>query len=106
MPVTGAGNGVAAPATPTAFGTVIPSADPTDAPVGHCAAAVDAVGVGAVAVGVDATAVGVDPWDEPPQATNGAAKASVIKGIQREWLRVTGRASEYNPGSRASHRAL
>lgn len=106
MPVTGAGNGVAPPATPTAFGTVIPSAEPTDAPVGHCAAAVDAVGVGAVAVGVDAPAVGVDPGVEPPHATSGAAKVSVINGIQREWLRVTGGASEYNPESRASHRGL
>jgi hypothetical protein len=97
MPVTGAGNGVAAPATPTAFGTVIPSADPTDAPVGHCAAAVDAVGVGAVVEGADEDAVAVDPGDEPPQAARGAEKASAIKGIQRELLRVTGGASVLQP---------
>jgi hypothetical protein len=84
---------VAAPATPTAFGTVIPSADPTEAPVGHCAAAVDAVGVGAVVAGEDEDAVGVAAGDEPPQATSGAAKASAINGIQLELLRVTGGAS-------------
>ena len=108
-PVAPAGSCVVPPpATPTAFGTVTPSADPTEDPVGHCADATAAVGVasGAVARGADATAVGVDPVLEPPQATSGAEKASVIKGIQRELLRVTGGASVYNIRICASQGAL
>ena len=80
---------------PTASGTVIPSADPIVAPVGHAADAVVAVGVGPLAVaGADAEAVGVEvdpvPLVELPQAASGAATASEMSGIQREGLRVTG----------------
>jgi hypothetical protein len=80
---------------------VVPSADPTAAPLGHWAAAVEAVGVAAaVASGAEADAVGVDPLPVPsveaPQAASGAAIAKEMSRIQRELLRVTGIASFYD----------
>lgn len=77
-------------ATPTAFGSAVPKADPTVAPVGHTEDALDAVGVAAAAVG-EAVAAGPDvvgPVVDPPQPASVAVKASAISGIQRQLLPV------------------
>ena len=87
MPVAPLGSwAVLPPTTLVASGSVVPSADPTDEPLGHCAAAAAAVGVGAATVGVavaapdDAVGVVLDP----PQAARVAAKVSAVSGIHRE----------------------
>ena len=100
MPLAPFGSGVLPkPATPTGFGSVVPSADPTVLPEGQAADAAVVAGIVtvavAVAVGVDADAVGVavDPVLALPHAPRAAAHAKVVRGIQRELLRVTCNAS-------------
>src|ERR1700688_2856057 len=92
MPVAPLGSwAVLPPTTLVASGSVVPSADPTDEPLGHCAAAVAAVAVGAATVGVALAA----PDDDvalvldPPQAASAAANVNAVSGIQSEELRVT-----------------
>jgi hypothetical protein len=101
MPVAPLGSvAVLPPTTFVGSGSVIPSADPTVEPLGHWAAAVDAVGVGAATVGVaaaDDDVEGVGFALDPPQAARVAANGSAISGIQRELRPVTG-----NPPSAAS----
>ena len=78
---------------------MVPSADPTVPPEGHAADAAVVAGIVtvavAVAVGVAAAAVGVavDPVPALPHAPRAAAHAKVVRGIQRELLRVTCNAS-------------
>ena len=83
------------PATPVASGSVVPSADPTVAPVGHEADAATTVGVAAAAggVGVDVAAPVVGDGLELPQAVRVAAKTNAVSAIQRELLSVTCNAS-------------
>src|ERR1700686_5280874 len=91
MPVAPLGSwAVLPPTTLVASGSVVPSADPTDAPLGHWAA-VAAVAVGAATVGMAVAA----PDDDvalvldPPQAASAAANVNAVSGIQSEELRVT-----------------
>jgi hypothetical protein len=111
MPVAPLGSvAVLPPTTFVASGSVIPSADPTLEPLGHWAAAVDAVAVGAATVGVaaaDDEVEGVGVVLDPPQAARVAANGSAISGIKR-WLRpVTRKPSVCNvEGVRLSTGAL
>jgi len=87
MPVEPLGSwAVVPPTTLVASGSVVPSADPTDEPLGHWAAAVAAVAVGATTVGVAVAAPDDDVGLvlDPPQAARVAAKVSAVSGIHRE----------------------